>query len=225
MNIFKRIWGVLDSLLPLFALLLISFLATAVVLFLGWLLSLVTPLTLWQSVVIASISFLLSTHTLYTRLPPGDPIPPLIVLAPSATLAMLVVTLPFVWLIPLVTPFDPWQSAQVGAAMAFMVSYVIMSWILTQTKEVIEQSESLDRLRYDDDDDDDDDDEEGWEEFIDELDEGRYVIIRDRDSGLNLLLAADSIDPDELCPCESGRKYRNCHGQGQIQSQAKRRRR
>ncbi|MBP7961720.1 MAG: SEC-C domain-containing protein [Caldilineaceae bacterium] len=221
MNIFKRILGVLDILLPLFALLVISFLATAIVLLLGWLFSLVTPLTMWQAVVIASVSFLLSTYTLYTRLPPGDPIPLLIILTPFAALAMLIITLPLVWLIPLVSPFDPWQSAQVGAAMTLMVSYVVLGWILTQTSEAIEQSESLERLMYDDDGDDED-----WEEFIDELDEGQYVIIRDRDSGLNLLLAADSISPDEPCPCESGRKYRNCHGQGQVQSQvAKRRRR
>ncbi len=222
MNIFKRVLSFLDILLPLLALLLISFLATAIVLFLGWLLSLATALTMWQTVVIASISFLLATYTLYTRFPPGDPIPPLIVLAPLFTLFMLLIILPLVWLIPLVSPFDPWQSAQVGAAMTLMVSYVVMSWILTQTSETIEQAESLERLMYDDDDDDDD---EGWEEFIDELDEGQYVIIRDRQTGLNQLLAPDSISPDEPCPCESGRKYRNCHGQGQFQGQAKRRRR
>ena len=220
MNIFKRIWAALDALIPLFALLLISFLATAIVLFLGWLLSLVTALTLWQAVVIACISFLISTYTLYSRLPPGDPIPPLIILTPFATLLMLVIVLPLVWLIPLVSPFDPWQSAQVGAAMTFMVGYVVLNWIASQLNEAITEAESLDRLRYDDGDDD-----EGWEEFIDELDEGQYVIIRDRQTGLNLLLAPDSISPDEPCPCESGRKYRNCHGQGQFQGQAAKRRR
>lgn len=217
----KRIGGFIGSILPIFLTLIVSLVATVFVLFFGWIFSLVTGLTVWQAVVITSAGAILSTYTLHARLPRGNDILPVAILAPLSTLILLVTLLPLVWLIPLVSPLDSWQSCLVGAAMTFTVGHIVLNWL---SDGVMEESYRQGNKGIFDT--FDDDEEESWEEFIGSLDEGQYVVIRDRQTGMNLILETDSISPDELCPCESGRKYRNCHGQGQVQSQvAKRRRR
>ena len=234
MNLFKRVWTFLTGMMPVWILLVTSFVATAFVLLLGWLLNLVAPITLWQAVIISTATLIFLTYSFYANFPSTADRLGLIILIPATTVVFLLLILPFVWLIPLVSPLDPWQATLVGTSMIFFFGYFSIEWLVSDLKKELRAAQGIrlvdqdDLYTYDKDDEDDEDDEDDdddWEQFIDELDEGQYVIIRDRQTGLNLLLAADSIDLDEPCPCESGRKYRNCHGQGRTQSQARRRRR
>lgn len=195
---------------PIIVLVIAAFASVGFVLLFGWLFSLVTGLTLWQAVVITSTAFALATHTLHQRLPYKNDVFPILIFAPMITFLFLLIIWPLELLLIRVTPFDAWAAGLVSAAMTLTVGYVSTSWITGQATDLfIETEQPYSRIKATD--------EEEFEEYMEQYEEGCYLLVRDRNTEELLFLSIDEIALDEPCPCGSGRKFRNCHGQGQTQ--------
>lgn len=205
----KALYDFFNAIVPLLILAVIAVLASAITLFLGWLFTLVTALSLTQAMLIVCATFALSTYTLYTSLPKQDQLSNLVILAPLALVSPLPIILLLTWLISLVTSLEQGAASLVATSITLTIGYVVLDWLVRIVNDEVMATLGPEDDLYGNDDDDE------WEEDLQELPEGNYTVIRNIQTDMNLLVPMDELAPEGLCPCGSGRKFRNCHGVGQ----------
>jgi F0F1-type ATP synthase assembly protein I len=112
------------------------------------------------------------------------------------------------WLLRLIIPFSPFESTLLSLIALIAVGVLVVSILrspLTLSSPLEEDDEE--------DEDEGEDDEE--DELYMDIDPGQPLVGYLTTNRWRKAARRDDIpvvDPDERCPCGSGRKYKNCHG-------------
>lgn len=108
------------------------------------------------------------------------------------------------WLLMRFLPFSPFEAtllSLVGLSVAGLMAWRLVTAFVS-SPSVIDEEDLVD-LDFED---------EAWEEMDEEeSDEAAYPGVPRWRQPLKKL-DFSNVKPDDLCPCGSGRKYKNCHG-------------
>ncbi len=110
------------------------------------------------------------------------------------------------WILTQFLPFSPFEATVLG--LAGMTAGALLASNLSR---VFNDFSPLSDDDDDWDDDDWDDDDDDWDdEEDDDVPDDQPGVPRWRQSSRPIRIP--KVAPNELCPCGSGRKYKNCHG-------------
>ncbi len=109
------------------------------------------------------------------------------------------------WLLMRFLPFSPFEAtllSLVGMSVAGLMAWRVVSAFISSP--TVFEDEDLDNLDFED---------EAWDETDEdeEADEATYPGVPRWRQPLKKL-DFSNVEPDDHCPCGSGRKYKNCHG-------------
>lgn len=127
-----------------------------------------------------------------------------ILLAGLLTVGLSVLTATGIgWLLTKILPFSLFE-----ATLLSLIALPVPLYLGLQIIKSIASAVNPEESDWDEDEWDEDEEEEGKEEYTPAIPRWRQPIKRtDRFA---------NVDPDERCPCGSGKKYKNCHGRNKV---------
>lgn len=138
------------TLLFMLVVFIVAIVATALVLAYGWLFTLITPLDLWQTMVLTTIALvaLMMGMSAMALLPFGNIISYLLFGTPIATATGILLG----WLLTLITFFDAWRAMLLGTILVGSIAY----FLLRLSGDFLETIAELEEVENEDDDDEGD---------------------------------------------------------------------
>ncbi len=207
--------GVLLLAVLLMLVIVVAFTAigTAIVAAVAWLLTSVAPLTFPQAALVVGATGLTIAYISQRKLAMGVIETGLLVLVMTPLTGLCLMGL--AWGLNRFSPLDFWQATLLVTAVGLGVFYLFTQ----QVGDVVSLSRR-DEEESDEEEDWDDDEEEDeygeWDESHWDEDKDDGASLPPRPSGLRPQDRPEAeipvVEPNEPCPCGSGKKYKYCHG-------------